>query len=67
MKIYYKEYIPIFLFQTFCFLSIFVVVWFGSNHEVDKQIVAWVTGLGWIICTIYLIKQVRFKKIGKEK
>lgn len=61
MKPYYKEYLGVFLFQTVCFILMSVILWFGHKPDVSKNIVI-LPIIGWIVCTAYIVKQVRFKK-----
>jgi len=61
-KLYYKEFIPIFLFQTVMFAILFVMCWYGYNPEKCSQNIAYLNVFGWVICTVYILRQVKFKK-----
>lgn len=62
MKLYYKEWIRIFIFYTVLTVLLSIFFYFGYNPKTCKQEICIIPIIVWIICTIYLLKYTKFKK-----
>lgn len=61
-KIYYKELMPLFIFQTVAFGLMFLMMYYEYNPEVCKQSISILPIIGWVICTGFMLSFVKFKK-----